>query len=102
MEVYLREKKSAIIADRRCSVPLADDQKSNILLVQEKYANVINDAEARSRISAARSIVSMGAQRSKLPDIDGKADNVSMASPKQLHDRMLRDFPNKEMGPLYE
>ena len=62
MESYLREKKEAILEDRKNektidslninSKPQDDDQKSALQQVQEKYQNIREDAEyARSRRS---------------------------------------------------
>ena len=59
LETYLREKKAAILEDRkqendpmRTSLSKPDeDQKSNLEKVQEKYAHVAEEMEARSRRS---------------------------------------------------
>lgn len=59
LETYLREKKAAILEDRkqennpmRTSLNRADeDQKSNLEKVIEKYAHVAEEMDARSRRS---------------------------------------------------
>ena len=88
MEVYLREKKAAILEDRRIEngpqyTSLGNqeaDQKSNLEKVQEKYANVAQEMENRSRRSIANSIAaasqigsraSNNLNKERLKDFDG-------------------------------
>lgn len=85
METFLREKKEAILEDRKCASPAVfeEDQKSKVEQVKEKYAHLAQEAEARSRVSKARSI----GGRSAKP-----GDQASVTSAMRLKDRLNRDF----------
>ena len=81
-EVYIREKKDAILEDRKQGID--DDQKSQVSMLRDRYASIGNEADNRSKIS--KSIVSMrsGAQKDS-QSLVGKADLIN--------ERVVRDFP---------
>lgn len=95
MEVYLREKKEAILEDRRIAngpeytslQNQEEDMKSNLEKVQEKYANVAYDLDNYSR----RSVAGSKAGGSIAPgQVGSKASNT-------LNRDRLKDF-NDENG----
>ena len=85
-EAYVKEKKEAILEDRK-SVGALDDAKSHVSAVRERYAGLDNEVDARSRASlAANSIIA----RSQATN----CDKSITASALLLKERLKRDFPN--------
>ena len=96
MESYIREKKEAILEDRKNEKTIDgikityksqdDDQKSALQLVQQKYQNLRDEAaeDARSRQSHITKTASQMARSNAPQSLAGSAA--------MLQQRMLKDF----------